>query len=62
MIGGLGGAVCECLSENCPTKVCRIGVHDRFGESGKASELIKMFGFDGEGVYNTVREFVKKNS
>ncbi len=62
VIGGLGGAVCECLSENCPTKVCRIGVHDRFGESGKASELIKMFGFDGEGVYNTVREFVKKNS
>ena len=46
VIGGLGGAVCECLSEECPTKVCRIGVKDRFGESGKASELIKIFGFE----------------
>jgi transketolase len=62
VIGGLGGAVCECLSEECPTKVCRIGVKDRFGESGKASDLIKMFGFDGDGVYRTVRDFVKKNA
>ena len=62
VIGGLGGAVCECLSEKCPTKVCRIGVKDRFGESGKAGELIKKFGFDGDGVYNTVKDFVKKNS
>ena len=61
VIGGLGGAVCECLSEECPTKVCRIGVKDRFGESGKASELIKIFGFDGDGVYKTVKEFVQKN-
>ena len=61
VIGGLGGAVCECLSEECPTKVCRIGVKDRFGESGKASELIKAFGFDGDGVYKTVKEFVQKN-
>ena len=61
VIGGLGGAVCECLSEERPTKVCRIGVKDRFGESGKASELIKIFGFDGDGVYKTVKEFVQKN-
>ena len=61
VIGGLGGAVSECLSEECPTKVCRIGVKDRFGESGKASELIKIFGFDGDGVYKTVKEFLQKN-
>lgn len=59
VIGGLGSAVCDCLSENYPVPVCKIGVHDRFGESGPAGELIKKFGFDADGVYNTVKDFVK---
>ena len=39
IIGGLGGAVCEALSEEAPTKVLRIGVKDTFGESGPERQL-----------------------
>ena len=42
--GGLGGAVAELLSEELPTPLARIGVKDRFGESGKPEELLKHFG------------------
>lgn len=41
--GGLGSSVCEVLSEECPTKVIRMGVKDTFGKSGKAEELLKYF-------------------
>ena len=44
--GGLGGAVTEFLSEHHPIRVCRIGVDDSFGESGKAAELMHGFGLD----------------
>lgn len=43
IIGGLGTAVCEVLSENYPVKVIRMGVKDTFGKSGKAEELLKYF-------------------
>ena len=59
IIGGLGSAVCEVLSEEAPTKVLRIGVNDVFGESGPALELIKKYGLDAEGIYKKVKEFVK---
>jgi transketolase len=42
--GGLGGAVAELLSEKLPTPIRRIGVKDRFGESGTPTELLKHFG------------------
>ena len=58
-IGGLGSAVCEVLSENAPTKVLRIGVDDRFGESGPALELIHKYELDAEGIYKKVKAFVK---
>jgi transketolase len=45
--GGLGGAVAELLSEKLPTKLTRIGMKDRFGESGKPDELLKHFGLTG---------------
>ncbi len=45
--GGLGGAVAEALSEHRPTRVVRLGVDDRFGESGPPRELIRKFGLDG---------------
>ena len=38
IIGGLGSAVCDCLSEKAPTKVLKIGVNDVYGESGPAKE------------------------
>ena len=57
--GGLGSAVCEVLAEKAPTKVCRIGINDQFGESGPALELIHKYGLDAEGIYNKVKAFVK---
>ena len=60
IIGGLGGAVAECLSEKCPTTMYRIGVRDRFGESGPAAELIHKYELDGEGIYKQVKEFLSK--
>ena len=60
IIGGLGGAVAECLSEHWPTKMYRIGVRDRFGESGPAAELIHKYELDGEGIYKQVKEFLSK--
>ena len=59
VIGGLGSAVCEVLSEEAPTKVLRIGVNDVFGESGPALELIKKYGLDAESIYKKVKEFAK---
>ncbi len=60
VIGGLGSAVCEVLSEKAPTKVLRIGVNDVFGESGPAVELVHKYGLDAEGVYNKVKAFAKE--
>lgn len=60
IIGGLGGAVAECLSEKCPTPMYRIGVRDRFGESGPAAELIHKYELDGEGIYKQAKEFLSK--
>lgn len=58
IIGGLGSAVCEALSEHAPTKVLRIGVNDTFGESGPALELIKKYGLDAQSIYEKVKAFV----
>ncbi len=60
IIGGLGGAVAECLSEKCPTPMYRIGIRDRFGESGPAAELIHKYQLDGEGIYKQVKDFLNK--
>jgi transketolase len=59
VIGGLGGAVCEVLSENCPSTVLRIGVNDYFGHSGPATALLHEFGLDAEGIDNKVSSFLK---
>ncbi len=50
IIGGLGSAVAEVLSEKCPTRLTRIGVRDVFGESGPARELLHKYGLDAEGI------------
>ena len=59
IIGGLGGAGCEVLSEKAPTPVCRIGMNDIFGESGSAGALVAKYGLDAEGIYGKVKAFVK---
>lgn len=51
VIGGLGSAVSEVLSENCPTFMKRMGINDTFGESGSANELIKKYGLDPEHIF-----------
>ena len=50
VIGGLGAAVCECLSEKCPTPVLRVGVNDEFGRSGPAKELVSYFHLDAQSI------------
>lgn len=59
IIGGLGEAVCACLSEKCPTPVKRIGVNDVFGHSGPAKDLLKQFGLSAENIVKVTTEFVK---
>lgn len=59
VIGGLGSAVCDVLSEKCPTKVMKIGIEDTFGESGPAVELVKKYGLDADSIYAKVKEFAK---
>lgn len=56
VIGGLGGAVAEVLSEKCPTKLTRIGVKDTFGESGPAVELLHKYKLDAEGIVEQITE------
>lgn len=60
IIGGLGGVVCEVLSETIPTHVLRIGVKDVFGESGPAAALLEKYQLDGAGVYNQVKEYLDR--
>ena len=59
IIGGLGSAVAEVLCEKAPTKMLRIGVNDKFGESGPAVELIHKYELDAEGIYKKVKTFCK---
>ncbi len=59
VIGGLGAAVCECVSENSPCKIVRIGIKDTFGQSGKPDELLKEYGLDAESIANKVIELKK---
>jgi len=58
VIGGLGSAVAEVLAEQCPAKLKRVGIYDRYTESGPAEALIHHYGLDGEGVYNAVKAFL----
>lgn len=60
IIGGLGSAVCEALSETLPTPVLRIGINDVYGESGPAKALIAKYGLDSEGIYKKVKEYLAK--
>lgn len=58
IIGGLGGAVAEALSENQPTKMMRIGMNDVFGESGPAKDLIAKYGLDAKSIYEKIKAWM----
>ena len=59
IIGGLGEAVCACLSEKLPTPVRRIGVNDVYGCSGPANDLLKLFGLSAEHIVEVAEDFCK---
>lgn len=50
ILGGMGSAIAEILTENYPIKLERMGVNDKFGKSGKAEELLKFFEIDSEAI------------
>ena len=56
VIGGLGSAVAEVVSENCPVPVLRVGVKDTFGESGKPNELLEKYGLTSKDIVNKVKK------
>lgn len=60
IIGGLGGAVCEFLSERSPTIIKRIGIQDTFGCSGSAEELLRFHGLTVENIVETIRGLLKR--
>lgn len=60
IIGGLGSAVADVVSEECPVPVIKIGVNDEFGCSGPAVDLLKKFGLSSENIVNTVCKVLGK--
>ena len=59
IIGGLGSAVCDVVSEYCPVPVKKIGVNDEFGHSGPAVDLLKEFGLCADNIVENVKTFIK---
>lgn len=55
IVGGLGAAVCEYLSQACPVPVVRHGVEDCFGRSGPAKKVLAAYGLTAEGLAEKVR-------
>ncbi len=56
IIGGLGSAISEVLTEEYPAKLIRMGMKDRFGKSGPAKELLKYFGLTSEDIIAVVKQ------
>ncbi|MDE5569652.1 MAG: transketolase family protein [Ruminococcus sp.] len=59
VIGGLGSAVAEAVTECCPVPVIKVGVNDEYGYSGPAVDLLKKFGLSAENIADKAREAVK---
>lgn len=57
-IGGLGSAVCECVSGNHPVPVKRVGVEDQFGRSGKVPPLLEMYGLTANNIVAKAKEAI----
>ena len=58
ILGGLGGAVAEVVSECCPVPVLRNGVNDQFGHSGKAQDVLDAYGVNAQGIAELARKAV----
>jgi len=59
IIGGLGSAVAEVLTEDMPCPMKRVGIKDEFGRSGKADELMKIFGITAEDIADKIKAVIK---
>lgn len=55
VIGGLGSAISEVLTDECPTELIRLGINDTFGKSGNAVELMEYFGITAERIIENVK-------
>jgi len=60
IVNGLGSAICELLSEELPTPVVRVGVDDRFGQSGNADALLAHYGLDVDGLVAATKHALSK--
>jgi transketolase len=60
--GGLGSAVAEIVSQNYPVPMKIIGMPDKFGESGKPSDLMRKYGLTDNEIVSAVKELVKGKS
>ncbi len=60
IIGGLGSAVAEVVSENYPVKVIRVGINDIFGKSGKPNALLEKYGLTAQNIVNKVKLALNK--
>jgi len=58
VIGGLGSAVSEVITETVPVPVVKHGVYDEFGQSGPAVELLKVYGLDAEHIAEKAKEAI----
>ncbi|MCL2108357.1 MAG: transketolase family protein [Oscillospiraceae bacterium] len=58
IIGGLGSAVADIVSEKCPVPVKKLGVNDTFGHSGPALQLLEEFGLTAENIFKVTKEFI----
>jgi len=59
IIGGLGTAISEVLTDECPTKLLRLGINDTFGKSGKADDLLNYFQLNSEKIKNCILDIDK---
>jgi len=60
--GGLGGAIAEALAEECPTPLVRVGMTDKFGESGSAAELLARYGMDAAAIEKASKSAIAKKA
>ena len=56
IIGGLGTAISEVLTEEYPKKITKMGIKDEFGKSGKATELLNYYGLTAEKIIEQVKK------
>ena len=60
IIGGLGSAVCEVISEECPVPVIRMGMMDEYGRSASADKLLEYYGYTSENIAKKAKEAISK--